>query len=327
MKRRDVLRTGLAGAGLLALPMAAMAQDKYPSMPIKLVVPFAPGGPTDVFGRKFAERATRLLGQQMIVDNKAGAGGTLGSALVASAKPDGYTILFGSSSTHVTGPLLLEKPSYHPVKDFITIIIGVAPLILAVNPAVPAKTLQEFVALLKANPGKYAYASSGQGSIDHLAGELLKLKAGGLESVHVPYRGNGPALQDVIAGQVQYFHGTFSTMLPHHQAGKLRILAVFADKRSPAAPDIPTAKEAGFPDVLANTVNVLALPKDTPDAVVDTVKKAAHTIMSDTAFQKELEALSIEAVTDSEPATAATFFSGELARWEPIIRATGAKLE
>ena len=327
MKRRHVLWAGTTGLGLLTTPLAVLGQDRFPSMPIKLVVPFPPGGPTDVFARKFAERATHLLGQQMIVENKAGAGGTLGSAVVATAKPDGYTILFGSSSTHVTGPLLLDKPTYNPVNDFINIIVGIAPLVLAVNGGVPAKTLAEFIALVKASPGKYAYSSSGQGSIDHLAGELFKLKAGGLQTVHVPYRGNNPALQDALAGQVQYFHGTFSTILPFHAAGKLRILAVFADKRSPAAPDVATARESGIPDVLANTVNVLAFPKGTPVGIVEIVKKATQTIMSDKPFQKELEALSIEAVTDSEPATAAAFFAEERMRWGPIIRATGAKLE
>jgi tripartite-type tricarboxylate transporter receptor subunit TctC len=189
MDRRTLLigASVLAGSGVAA--PAVLSQDRYPSRPIKLVIPFPPGGPTDMLGRRYGEKLSAILGQPVVIDNKAGAGGILGADLVAKSRPDGYTLLLGSSSTQVTGPLLMPNPPYDPVRDFTLFIIGFVPLVISCNPGLPARTLPEFVALLKANPDKYRCGSSGMGSIGHLGSEFFKLKAGNLISLHVPYKG------------------------------------------------------------------------------------------------------------------------------------------
>jgi tripartite-type tricarboxylate transporter receptor subunit TctC len=331
MNRRKLLIGATALAGSLAAPAvfapAAFAQDKYPSKPIKLVIPFPPGGPTDVLGRRYAERLSALLGQTVVVDNKAGAGGIVGADLVAKSKPDGYTLLLGSSSTQVTSPLLMPNPPYHPVKDFTLFIIGFVPMVIACNPDLPAKTLQELVALLKANPDKYRYSSSGLGSINHLGGELFKLKAGNLNSLHVPYKGNSPALQAALSGEVDWLLDTFGTSFSHYKAGKLRYLAICTEKRSTLAPEVPTVAECGLPDVQVSTVNPVGLPVAAPPEIVKTIADATRKIMSDEKLQAELRGMSIEPVDDADAVKSAAYFTGEMERWAPIIKASGAKME
>jgi tripartite-type tricarboxylate transporter receptor subunit TctC len=236
VKRRELLALG---AGALAapaiVPAIARAQGKYPDKPIRLVVPFAPAGPTDIIGRKTAEKMTALLGQTMLVDNKAGAAGSIGAVEVKNAKPDGYTLLFAPSSTHAINPTAFVHPAYDAVKDFTPISsICVNPLVLAVHPSMPDSVLG-LAELMRKNPGKYSYGSSGTGSILHLAGEYYKREMGGLDVVHVPYRGSMPALQDVMSGQIAWMFETFSTTLQQHRAGKLRILAYANARRAPIA--------------------------------------------------------------------------------------------
>lgn len=327
MNRRTLLigASALAGSGV-PVP-AVLAQDRYPSRPIKLVIPFPPGGPTDMLGRRYGEKLSALLGQPVVIDNKAGAGGTVGADLVAKSRPDGYTMLLGSSSTQVTGPLLMPNAPYDPVKDFTLFIIGYVPMVISCNPGLPARTLPEFVALLKANPDKYRYGSSGMGSIGHLGSELFKLKAGNLVSLHVPYKGNNPAVQAALSGEVDWLFDTIGTTLGHQQAGNLRYLAVCAEKRTSAVPDLPTTAECGLPDVLVSTVNPVALPAGAPADVVSTIAEATRRIMADETLQAELRALSIEPVADADPVKSAAYFSAERERWAPIIRASGAKME
>ena len=327
MNRRTLLigASALAGSGV-PVP-AVLAQDRYPSRPIKLVIPFPPGGPTDMLGRRYGEKLSALLGQPVVMDNKAGAGGTVGADLVAKSRPDGYTMLLGSSSTQVTGPLLMPNAPYDPVKDFTLFIIGYVPMVISCNPGLPARTLPEFVALLKANPDKYRYGSSGMGSIGHLGSELFKLKAGNLVSLHVPYKGNNPAVQAALSGEVDWLFDTIGTTLGHQQAGNLRYLAVCAEKRTSAVPDLPTTAECGLPDVLVSTVNPVALPAGAPADVVSTIAEATRRIMADETLQAELRALSIEPVADADPVKSAAYFSAERERWAPIIRASGAKME
>ena len=326
MNRRNLLLGALAGSAGLAAP-SAFAQDKYPSRTIKLVIPFPPGGPTDVLGRRYAERLSAVLGQPVIVDNKAGAGGTVGADLVAKSKPDGYTILVGSSSTQVTSPLLMPVPPYDPVKDFTLFIIGFVPMVIACNPDLPAKTLPELVALLKANADKYRYSSSGMGSINHLGGELFKLKAGNLVSMHVPYKGNSPALQAALSGEVDWLLDTVGTSLGHYKSGKLRYLAICADKRSSVIPDVPTTAECGLPEVLVSTVNPVGLPAATPPDIVKAIADATRKIVAEEKFQADLRAISIEPMADTDAAKSAAYFTGEIERWAPIIKASGAKME
>ena len=327
MDRRTLLigASALAGTGLAA--SAIRSQDKYPSRPIKLVIPFPPGGPTDMMGRLYGEKLSSVLGQPVVIDNKAGAGGVLGADLVAKSRPDGYTLLLGSSSTQVTGPLLVPNPPYHPVKDFVLFIIGVVPMVISCNPGLPATTLPEFVALLRANPDRYRYASSGMGSIGHLGSELFKLKAGGLVSLHVPYKGNNPAVQAALSGEVDWLFDTIGTTLGHYKAGKLRYLAVCAERRTAVVPELPTTAQCGLPEVLVSTVNPVALPAGTPTEVVDTIAAATRKIMADETLQAGLRALSIEPVADADPVKSAAYFSAERERWAPIIRSSGAKME
>lgn len=325
MKRRDLL----VGAGALAVaaPHIVAAQDKYPSRPIKLVIPFPPGGPTDVLGRRYGERLQTLLGQTVVIDNKAGAGGIVGTDQVAKSRPDGYTLLLGSSSTQVTSPLLMPNAPYQPVKDFTLYIIGFVPMVIACNPDMPCKTLPELVALLKANPDKYKYSSSGTGSINHLGAELFKLEAGNLSSLHVPYKGNGPALQAALSGEVDWLLDTFGTSFGQYKAGKLRYLAICGETRSAVAPEVPTVGDVGYPKVQIATVNPVGLPVGTPPEVLKTIADATRTIMSDPKFQADLRAMNIEPVADADPVKSAAYFTAELERWAPIIKSTGAKME
>ncbi len=317
-------------AALLCLTGMAQAwgQAAYPSRPVRLLIPFAPGGATDLFARKYAEKLGKRLGQPIITDNKAGAGGIIAAAETARAKPDGYTLFFATSTTLAILPSMMTTPQYDVDRDFQPIaLIGKTPLLLVVHSDLPAKSVAELVALLKANPDKYSYGTSGVGSAPHLAGELFKLRAGNLRLLHVPYKGSGPALQDALSGLNPVFIDSFSGSRPHHKAGKMRILAIFSDKRSNIAPDIPTAIEAGIPDMIAGSFQVVVVPTGTPAAVTDKLQSATAEIMGDKVFQAELEALSIDPIADSTPESTRQFIRVELAKWAPIIRATGVKLE
>ena len=330
MKRRDALGFGLLCTTLLAWglsPLPLHAQAKYPERSIRLVIPFAPGGNTDIVGRRFGAKITPLLGQQVVIDNKGGAGGTIGTAEVAHAKPDGYTLLIGTSSTHAINPSAMDNPPYDPVKDFAPVaVLGIIPMAIAVHPSV-AKSLQELIRRVRTTPGKYSYGSSGTGGINHLAGELFKKQAGGLDIVHVPYRSSGQSIQDVVAGQIPVVSTTFSAAVAHHRSGKLRILAVFSEKRSNVEPGVPTAIELGVPGMLAYTFNILFAPAGTPRPIIDRLHQVTMKVMSDEAFQKDLESLTIEPVTDSNPEKTTQFIKDELAKWAPIIKATGTKVQ
>jgi len=326
MDKRTFLHRGLAAAAAVALPGAALrAQEPYPARPIKLVVPFPPGGPTDIFGRRFAEKARDVLGQPMVVENRAGAGGTIGATAVAKAPADGYTLLFGTSSTHVTSPLMLASPPYDPLKDFTQLIVGVVPMVLAVRPNLPAQTVQEFVKLIRDNPGRFTFGSAGPGSINHLGGELLKLGAG-LNALHVPYKGTNPAQMALMAGEVDFLLDTFGTALPQHQAGKIRIIATLGERRSAVAPDIPTTIESGIADSSVTTVNVVAMPSAVPASVVDALAGATRKVMADGPLAAGLAKLGIEPVTDADPVRSARFFAAEIARWAPIVKASGVSM-
>ena len=327
MKRRDVLGLLTGAATTLAAPTLGRAQGKYPDRPIRLVIPFAPGGPTDIIGRMVAEKLSPLLGQQVVPDNKAGAAGSIASVEVAKAKPDGYTLLFATSSTHATNPTSFVRPPYDAVKDFAPVaMVCVNPLVVVAHPSMP-DTLAGLIDLMKKNPGKYSYGSSGTGGIAHLAGELLKSEAGRLDVVHVPYRGSGPALQDLLAGNIAWMFETFSTTLQHHRAGKMRILGFAHAKRAVIAPDIPTIIEGGVPGYEAYTFNIIAPPAGTPQPVIDTLHAAYLKMMADPTVVKALEDIAAVPVTDSTPAKAAQYITDEIAKWAPIIKATGTRIE
>ncbi|HEX9555347.1 MAG TPA: tripartite tricarboxylate transporter substrate binding protein [Reyranella sp.] len=324
MKRRHLLA---ASAGLLAAPGLARAQAKYPDHPIRLVIPFPPAGPTDIIGRMTAERLTAMLGQNVVVDNKTGAAGSIGAVDVKNAKPDGYTFLFATSSTHAINPTAFVKPPYDPIKDFTPISsICVNPLILVTHPSMP-DSVTGLVDLMKKNPGKYSYASSGIGSILHLAGEYFKREVGGLDVRHVPYRGSTPALQDLLAGNVAWMFETFSTSLQHHRSGKLRILAYAHAQRAAIAPEIPTMIEAGVKGYEAYTFNLIVGPPGTPQPVIDTIDQASRKLMADPSVVKFLEDIAAVPTTDTTPERTAKFIKDELAKWAPVIRAADVKIE
>ena len=328
MKRRHLLAAGLgAAAAPLAAPAVVRAQGQYPDKPIRLVVPFAPAGPTDIIGRKTAEKMTALLGQTMLVENKAGAAGSIGAVEVKNAKPDGYTLLFAPSSTHAVNPTAFVKPAYDAGKDFTPVSsICVNPLVLVVHPSMP-DSVAGLVAEMKKNPGKYSYASSGNGSILHLAAEYFKREVGGLDVVHVPYRGSGPALQDLMSGQVVWMFETFSTTLQQHRAGKVRILAYAHAKRAPIAPEIPTMIEAGVPGYEAYTFNLILGPAGMPQPVVDKLDQASRKLMQDPEMVKFLQDIAAVPTTDTTPQRTAKFINDEIAKWAPVIRAAGVKIE
>jgi tripartite-type tricarboxylate transporter receptor subunit TctC len=274
-----------------------------------------------------AEKMTALLGQTMLVDNKAGAAGSIGAVEVKNAKPDGYTFLFAPSSTHAINPTAFVKPLYDPIRDFTPISsICVNPLVLVVNPSMP-DTVMGLVELMKKNPGKYSYGSSGAGSILHLAAEYLKREVGGMDVEHVPYKGSMPALQDMMSGNIAWMFETFSTTLQLHRAGKARILAYAHAKRAVIAPEIPTMIEAGIPGYEAYTFNLILGPAGLPQNVVDVVDQASRKLMADPSAIKFLEDIAAVPTVDTTPARTAKFIKDELAKWAPIIKSSGVRIE
>lgn len=281
------LRT-IAFAYTVLLPGVVGAQA-FPQKPIKLVVPFAPGGSTDLVARMLAERMGPLLGQPVTVDNRAGAGGTVGADLVAKSAPDGHTLLMGTVSTHGASPAIYKKVPYDPVKDFqpVTNVMSV-PSVFVVHPKVPARTMKEFMALAKAAPGKHTFASPGIGSLGHANVENFAHLAG-IRLLHVPYKGAGPALNDALSGQVDALTDNLPTALPHIQAGRLRALAVLSPQRSSLLPDVPTYRELGFEDMTEGGWFGMLAPAGTPPAVVNRLREAAHKAMEEPGFKAQAE--------------------------------------
>ena len=323
MKRRQLLAGSI---GALAAPAVVRADAKYPDHTIRLIVPFPAGGATDVAGRMFADKLTQQLGQTVIVDNKGGASGSIGSSEVKNAKPDGYTLLVATSSTHAINPTAFVHPPYDPIKDFTPIAsVCVNPIVFFTHPSFPPSVM-EFVDLIKKNPGKYSYGSAGIGSIIHLAGEYLKRSVGGMDIVHVPYKGGAPAIQDTIAGNIACSFETFSTTLPLHRAGKLRILAYCHSKRAAVAPDIPTMTEAGVKGYEVYTFALILGPAGMPQNVIDTLDKASRQVMADPSASKFLEGNAAIPTPDTTPERTAQFIKDELAKWAPVIRDANVKI-
>jgi tripartite-type tricarboxylate transporter receptor subunit TctC len=324
MKKRTFLGFGLAAAGVCALP--ARGQGKYPDRPIRLVVPFAPGGDGDIMGRLWAKYAAPLVDGNIVVENKAGAGGAIGAGEVARARADGYTLLLGTTTTQIINPAASPNPPYDALKDFALVgMVSMNPTCIIVNPAVPAKSLKELVTLIKQNPGKYAYGSAGPGTITNLTGELFKLQAGRIEMQHVPYKGGGPAMQDLVAGHIPVITPILSSaVLAQHRAGKARILAVNSDKRLKAAPEIPTSVEAGVPDMRVQVFNGVFAPAATPREAIDVLRRATAKLRADPSFPQDLEKAGAEpfSAPDEEK-----FVSAEVARWTEVIKATGFKIQ
>jgi tripartite-type tricarboxylate transporter receptor subunit TctC len=328
MGRRDVLALGLSALAARALtPRAVLAQSRFPERPIRLVIPFPPGGVYDAVGRPWADRMKAALGT-IIVENQGGAGGSLGAATVARAQPDGYTILLGGIGPMIINPVAASHTPYDPIKDFEPVaILVVTAFSVAVHPSLPVRTLQELVDYAKRNPGKLSYGSAGVGSGNHLTGELLKSLTGA-DIVHVPYRGAGPALTDLISGQIPMaMVNVTGQVIELHRAGKLRLLAVSSPNRLIAAPDIPSAGEAGLPGLISrNFIGVMA-PARTPPAIVTQISQAARVAMADRELQQIYVASGLEPSPDASPEQARRFLEEEIARWTPIIKGIGLKLD
>lgn len=330
MERSQFKRTAgmLALAGGIAMMALgpASAQEPWPSRPVTIVVPFPAGGGTDAFARPLAAQLSKQLGKQFVIDNRGGAGGTVGASLASKAAPDGYTIFIGGAH-HVIAPSFYKKLDYDIEKDFVPItVIAQPPQVVVVNPTkVQAKTLQELIAYARQNPGKLNYGSAGNGSSHHLAGELFKIQTKTFIT-HIPYKGAGPALSDLIAGQVDMVFDGLGSSVQHIRAGRIKALAVAAPKRSPAFPDVPTAAEAGVPNYEVSTWYALWVPKNTPKEISDKlyaeVNKALNT--------PELRQIWLNNGSETPsytPDQFAQFQRAEIKRWAQVVQQSGAKMD
>jgi tripartite-type tricarboxylate transporter receptor subunit TctC len=315
----------IAFALLATVSFHASAQT-YPNKPIRLMVPFPPGGSTDIVARIVAQKLGTQLGQSLVIENRGGAGGTLGTAVVAKAPADGYTLVVGTTSTHVVAPSVYQKLEYDPVKDFAPIsLIAVTPYLLVVNPAVPAKTLKELVGLMKAQPGKLNYASAGVGSTTHLAMEMLK-SVSSTYALHIPYNGNGPAGTAVIAGQVEILFGSLPAVLPHAKSGRVRALAVGTPKRSPSLPDVPTVAESGYPGFDASLWLAFMAPAGTPAPIIERLQKEIVAAVNAKDTAETLDKNGAEPLT-STPAELAAMIRDGVAKYAKVVKAAGVKPE
>jgi len=321
-------RASLAlGLGLFAALSAGTAMaEGFPDRTITMVVPFAAGGSTDVVARIIAEKMSQDLGQQVIVQNVAGAGGNLGADNVARAEPDGYTILMGTVATHALNPLILKSTPYDPQKDFAPVsLLVVVPNVLVVNPELPAKNVQELIALLKAEPDKWSYASSGNGTPLHLSGELFNAMAG-TKMQHIPYKGAGPALTDLLGNQVSIMFDNLPSSSGHIKSGKLRALAVTTAERAPSFPDIQTVAESGVPGYETYTWNALFAPANTPADVVARLNESANKTLKDPAVAGRMKEFSAT-IVGSTPDELGAHVKAELAKWEPIVKGANIQME
>jgi tripartite-type tricarboxylate transporter receptor subunit TctC len=300
--------------------------QSYPDRPIKIVVPFPPGGPTDVAARLIAQNISVNFGQPVVIENRAGAGGILGAKSVASADPDGYTLLFGSTSSLAIAPAIYKSVDYDPIKDFVAIaMVSDAPFILVTSPSFPATSLKELIAYAKTNPGKVNFASAGKGTPPHLTGEMFKA-ATGTNIVHVPYKGGAPAITDVIAGQVEMTFETTSVLLPLVKEGKVRALAVTSAHRRPELPDTPSMIESGFPGFLSNSWTGVVAPAGTPAGIVSKLNAAINAGLTSEATKVSFAKLGLDARIGS-PEHFASLIASETKKWTEIAKLSGARID
>lgn len=320
------LMSGLSLA-LLVLAVATAQSQNYPTKIIKIVVPYPAGGPTDLVGRKVADALTKELKKAVIVENKSGAGGTIGSDSVAKSPHDGYTLLLGLMGPIAIAPKISPNLPYDPLKDLIPVrLVAIMPEVLVARPQIGMHTLAELVAFAKANPGKLTIASAGSGSLPHLAAELLKRETG-IDALHVPYRGAAPAVNDLIGGQVDTMFGDGPIVLPQVRGKRLLALVVASDKRLPVLPDVPTSSEAGFPTVQSeNWYGVLA-PKGTPRPIIEALDRAIAKGMAEPTLEESFSQLGAYIVKDGTPETFGTFLAAQLDKWGSLAKDVGATTE
>jgi tripartite-type tricarboxylate transporter receptor subunit TctC len=320
------LLAAFAGALTLAAPQAQAQGPSYPKQPITLVVPFVAGGPTDGMARVLAQKLGERLGQQVIVDNKGGAGGNIAAEFVAKAPADGYTLFFGTTGTMAINPSLYAKLRYDPLKDFAPVSLMATTMnVLVVNPQVPARNLAELIKLAKAKPGELTFGSAGNGSSNHLSGELLRSTAG-IQINHIPYKGSAPALVDLLGGRLTMMFDTIAQETQNISGGKVRALAVTGPKRSPLLPDVPTAQEAGLKDFDVTIWYGVLAPAATPAPVVDRLNREIVAIMSTDDMKQLMQSEGAEAHPTS-PAEFAALIRRDLAKWAPVVKGSGARID
>src|SRR5262245_19015368 len=325
MNRRELLAAGVASVS--AVLLAPPAARGYPDRAVKLVVPFSPGGATDVVGRLWAQMMKPVLGT-VVTENRGGGGGVTGAAEVARAQADGHTFLFGNTSTQVLIPAIMNNPPYDPLKDFVGVyILCNSPTSIVVHESVPARNLQELIAYAKANPGKLSYGSAGTGTMTNLAGELFKQLIGAPDIVHIPYKGAAPGVADLASGHIPMMTPNLGgPLIDFHRSGKVRILAVNATTRVKGAPDVPTAIEAGLPGMIAGNLNGLFAPANVPKPIIERIAEATRKAIADEALQKVLIASGFEPILDSGPEATRAFIAAETERWLPVMKAANFKM-
>ena len=330
MRLQPVVRFACAAFAAIAaivFPYAALAQaTAYPTKPIRLVVPFPAGGATDILARAVAQKLTEVWGQPVVVDNRPGAGGNIGSELVAKSAPDGYTLEMGTVGTHAINPSLYAKMPYDHLKDFAPVIlVAGVPNVLVVNPSLPVNSVRELIAYAKANPGKLNFASSGSGTSLHLSGELFKVMAG-VEMAHVPYKGSAPALQDLIGGQVQLMFDNLPPSLPQIKAGKLRALGVTTATRAPALPDVPTIAESGVPGFESSSWFGVLAPTGTPPAIIAKLNGEIAKWLSTPEASEKMLGVGAN-IAGGSPDDFARHIAAETAKWAKVVKDSGAKVD
>ncbi|HZO03868.1 MAG TPA: tripartite tricarboxylate transporter substrate binding protein [Burkholderiales bacterium] len=322
VKRRGLPR-GLIAAALFAFGVSCHA---FPDKPVRFVIGFTPGGPSDILARAVGQKLAERWGQQVVIENRPGAGGNLAAEVVAKSAPDGHTWLLGNNSILATNQSLYRKLPYDPVRDFAPVaLVAVQPNILVVHPDVKANSVMELVALAKQNPGRLNYASSGAGAAAHLAGELFKTMAG-VDIVHVPYKGAQPALTDLIAGHAQLMFATSASVIPYVKAGRLRALAVTTAQRSPSVPELPTVSEAGLAGFEATTWHGVVVPSATPGPLVQRLNEELNLVLNNKELRERLAGLGAEVVTGT-PREFADYIAREIPKWSKVVRDSGARAE
>ena len=327
LARRELITgAGLCAVALLSGPVRAQGTGTYPDHPVRFVVPYPPGGITDILARTVAKGITALWGQSMFVDNRAGASGNIGVASVAKAPPDGYTIVFGTASTHAINPFLFKHLGFDPLKDFepITNVAQVSNVLL-VGPNFPAKTLAELIALAKAKPGQLSFASNSVGSSNHLSGELLKSMTG-IDITHIPYKSSTNAVIDLIGGRTSMMFDNLTTAMPYLRDGRLRAIAVTSEKRVPLLPDVPTMIEAGLPGFVVTGWWGIFAPAGTPKPIVDKLNRDIVAVLNSKEARDFLTAQSTDVIGDT-PEHFGAFVKGDAQRWGKIVKASGATAE